>query len=229
VTVRGYLRVSTADQVANGHGLDAQKTAIKAEADRRGWHTVQWYRDGGESGKDLQRPAMQKLLGQLRRGDHLVVARLDRLSRSLSDFAALMEQAQRQKWNLVALDLAIDLSTPQGELIASIMAAMARWERRIIGQRTAEGLAAAKVKGRLPGRRSRLPRAVQDQIVDRRDSLATLQWIADELNVHRVPTASGRYDWTASMVRSAERSARLERAAEWAQRATFLDDGGSAS
>jgi DNA invertase Pin-like site-specific DNA recombinase len=83
VTVRAYIRVSTADQATNGHGLAAQRSAIEAEAERRGWTGLRWYEDGGYSGKDLDRPAMRDLLGSVRRGDTLIVAKLDRLSRSL--------------------------------------------------------------------------------------------------------------------------------------------------
>lgn len=150
MTVRAYIRVSTADQATNGHGPAAQRSAIEAEADRRGWTGLRWYEDGGYSGKDLDRPAMRDLLGSVRQGDTLIVAKLDRLSRSLVDFASLMERAQRERWNVVALDLGVDLSSPHGEFLASVMAAIARWERRVIGQRTAEGMAAAKAKGVLP-------------------------------------------------------------------------------
>gem|GEM_PF-652849 len=211
MVIRAYVRVSTADQAANGHGLDAQRATITSEADRRGWTALHWYSDGGQSGKDMDRPAMQRLLRDVHRGDALVVARLDRLSRSLTDFATLMERAQREHWNVVALDLGIDLSTPNGEFMASVLAAMARWERRIIGQRTREGLAAAKAKGRLPGRRSALPRPVQDHLLTCRADGVSLRDIAAQLTTDQVLTASGRTVWAASTVRSALRSAMLER------------------
>lgn len=213
MVIRAYVRVSTSDQATNGHGLDAQRATIKAEAERRGWTAMHWYEDGGASGKDMDRPAMQRLLSDVHRGDVLVVSRLDRLSRSLSDFAALMERAQRQHWNVVALDLGIDLSTPNGEFMASVLAAMARWERRIIGQRTREGLAAARSKGRLPGRRSALPPEVQDRLIACRDDGMSLRQIAARLTAEQVPTATGRSIWAASTVRSSLRSAMLEREA----------------
>lgn len=212
MTVRAYVRVSTDSQAASGHGLAAQRATISAEADRRGWQDVAWYVDGGYSGKDLDRPAMADLLGEVRRGDVLVIAKLDRLSRSLSDFAALMERAQRQRWNVIALDLGIDLSTPNGEFMASVLAAMARWERRIIGQRTREGMAAARAKGVLPGRRSALPVEVQQRLLDLRAEALTLTVIADRLNADGVPTSTGGR-WTTSAVHSSTRSALLETAA----------------
>ena len=64
----------------------------------------------------------------------MIVATHDRLSRSLIDFEALLEQAGDEGWNPVALDLGVDLSTPSGEFLASVIASAAQWERRIIGQ-----------------------------------------------------------------------------------------------
>jgi DNA invertase Pin-like site-specific DNA recombinase len=216
VVIRAYVRVSTTEQAVNGYGLAAQRTTIASEAEQRGWTAPHWYEDGGASGKDMDRPAMQRLLRDVRRGDVLVVSRLDRLSRSLSDFATLMERAQRQRWNVVALDLGIDLSTPNGEFMASVLAAMARWERRLIGQRTAEGLAAAKAKGRRPGRRSALPRQVQDRLLDLRAEGRSVREIAAVLTADGIRTAGGRAVWGPSTVHSALRSARLERDARCA-------------
>jgi hypothetical protein len=85
---------------------------------------------------------------------------LDRLSRSLVYFAGLMERAQSRKWNLVALDLGVDLSTPAGEFLASVLASAAQGERRIIGQRTKDALAQKKAKGVRLGRRPVLDPAV---------------------------------------------------------------------
>jgi DNA invertase Pin-like site-specific DNA recombinase len=208
-TVRAYLRVSTNDQATNGHGLDAQRARINAESIQRDWPEFCWYVDGGESGKDLDRPEMQRLLADMRRGDVLVVSKLDRLSRSLADFAMLLELAQKRGWTLVALDLGLDLSSPTGRLVAGVMASVAAWEREAIGQRTADGLAAAKVKGKLPGRRSRVPRQVQVRLLELRDSGMMLQEIADTLNAEGHLTVTGQ-PWACGSVHSSHRSARLE-------------------
>jgi len=109
--VVGYLRVSTGAQVA-GHGLDAQRDAIEVEAARRGWD-VTWVQDPGASARSLERPGVQYAPELLRQGqaDALVVSKLDRLSRSLSDFAMVMETMRAQQWKLVALDMNIDMAT----------------------------------------------------------------------------------------------------------------------
>ena len=76
-----------------------------------------------------------------------MVAKLDRLSRSMLDFAALMNAAQKQGWALVALDLGVDTSTPYGEMMANVLATFAQFERRLISQRTKEALAQKRAAG----------------------------------------------------------------------------------
>lgn len=118
--VIGYVRVSTEEQSVDGAGLDAQRTAIVAECERRGWELVELVEDAGYSAKDLRRPGIQRTLARLNAGeaDALLVAKLDRLSRSLIDFAGLMARGQGEGWGLVAMDLGVDTSTPSGELMA---------------------------------------------------------------------------------------------------------------
>jgi DNA invertase Pin-like site-specific DNA recombinase len=115
--VLGYVRVSTEEQADSRAGLEAQRAAILRECRRRGWKLVELVEDAGYSAKDLKRPGIQAALEVLRRGDAraLVVAKLDRLSRSMLDFTAVMAKAQKQGWALVALDCAVDTTTPAGE------------------------------------------------------------------------------------------------------------------
>src|SRR6185437_7338010 len=99
--------------------------------------------------KNLKRPHLQAALAACRAGEAtgLVVAKLDRLSRSLIDFARLLEEAKKHGFNVVALDLGVDLSTPSGEFLANVMASAAQWERRIIGERTKSALAVKRAQG----------------------------------------------------------------------------------
>src|SRR4051812_21796634 len=122
--VVGYLRVSTSEQADSRAGMEAQRVAIVAEAQRRGWEEVRFIEDAGFSGKDTRRPGLRLALEVLQRGEAagLVVAKMDRLSRSLMDFTSIMATAQKQGWALVALDCPVDPSTPTGEAMASIMA-----------------------------------------------------------------------------------------------------------
>jgi DNA invertase Pin-like site-specific DNA recombinase len=201
--VIGYVRVSTDEQGANGAGLEAQRAAIEAECDRRGWQLVRIEKDV-LSGRNLNRPGLQRALDACRTGKvaGVVVAKLDRLSRSLIDFAGLLEQARREGWNLVALDLGVDLSTPSGEFLASVMASAAQWERRIIGQRTKEALAVKKAQGVRLGRPTSIPDELARRIVRMRARGMTLQAICDSLNSERVPTARGGRLWRPTSLRA---------------------------
>jgi DNA invertase Pin-like site-specific DNA recombinase len=99
---------------------------------------------------------LPEVLAALRRGEAhaVVVAKFDRLSRSAVDAGRLLEEARNGGFNIVALDLGLDLSTPTGELVANVLAAVAQWERRMIGQRTSEALRVMMKGGWVCSRRS---------------------------------------------------------------------------
>ena len=203
--VVAYIRVSTEEQADSGLGLEAQRTAIAAECERRGWELGETFEDAGVSGKTLAgRPALERALGAVQSGQAgaLVVAKLDRLSRSLLDFAALMEQARRQGWALVALDLGVDTTTPAGEMMANVMATFAQFERRLIGQRTKDALAVKRGQGVRLGRPRLVEQAVVDRIVGERAGGSSLRAIAEGLNQCGVPTAQGGARWHASTVKA---------------------------
>jgi DNA invertase Pin-like site-specific DNA recombinase len=202
--VLGYIRVSTDEQADSRAGLDAQRAAILAEATRRGWQLVEVIEDAGYSGKSLRRPGIQAALEALRtrRADTLVVAKLDRLSRSLLDFAGLMNQATRERWALVALDLGVDTTSPAGEAMANVLATFAQFERRLIGERTREALMAKKASGVRLGRPAQLPADVARRIRRDRSQGRSLREIAAQLDAEGVPTAQGGRRWYASTVRA---------------------------
>ena len=203
--VIGYVRVSTEEQTNSGAGLAAQRAAVKAECERRGWQLVDVIEDAGYSAKDLKRPGIQIALETLERheANGLVAAKLDRLSRSMLDFTAIMAKASKQGWALVALDCAVDTTTPAGEAMANVLATFAQFERRLIGQRTREALAAKRAAGVRLGRPLSLPVEVRDRIAADRDGGLSLASIADKLNVDGVPTAQGGRQWWPSTVRAA--------------------------
>ena len=160
------MRVSTDEQAISGLGLAAQRAAIEAECARRGWTLVAVHEDPGVSGKSMDRPGLAAALADVEQGRAaaLVVSKVDRLSRSSFDFVGLLEAAQRGRWNLVALDVNVDTTTPQGEMMASVMAIFAQLERRLIGQRTRDALAAKKAQGVRLGRPQLLPAEVVERI-----------------------------------------------------------------
>ena len=201
--VLAYVRVSTSEQASSGAGLEAQRRAIIAECERRGWHLVETVEDAGYSARDLRRPGIQEALRALERGEAsaLVVAKLDRLSRSMLDFSKLMAKATREHCVLVALDVAVDTSTPSGEAMANMLATFSQFERRLISQRTKEALAVKKASGVRLGRPPTLPKAVVRRIQRQRARGDTLRKIADDLNAAGVPTAQGGAQWYAATVR----------------------------
>lgn len=213
-TVIAYARVSTEEQATSGLGLADQRAVIAAEATRRGWTDVAYLSDEGFSAKNLSRPAIAEALELLRTGraSTLVVSKLDRLSRSLLDFANLMQTAKKQGWELVVLDMAVDTTTPSGQLMASVMASFAEYERALIGARTSAALQQLKAQGKRLGRPVSLPPAVRRRIVSERASGKTLAAIATGLTEDGIPTARGGR-WHPSTVAAVLASAALDSAA----------------
>lgn len=193
MTVIGYVRVSTAEQSNSGAGLAAQRAAIAAECDRRGWQIAELIEDAGFSARTLKRPGMERVLTLLHAeaASGLVVAKLDRLSRSMLDFATVMELARQDGWAIVALDCAVDTTTPAGEAMANVMATFAQFERRLIGQRTKEALAVKRAAGVQLGRPAEVPAATADRIVRYRSQGLTIREIAAQLTSEQIPTARG--------------------------------------
>jgi len=203
--VVGYVRVSSTEQADSGLGLEAQRAAIEQECERKGWQLVSVYEDAAASGKALNgRPGLQQALEAVESdaAGGLVVSKLDRLSRSLMDFAGLMERSRKREWHVIALDLQLDTSTPSGEMMASVLAVFAQFERRLIGQRTKDALAVRKAQGVQLGRPRVMAAKTRRRILRERsrgDSFAT---IASGLNDAKVPTAHNGSAWHPSTVRN---------------------------
>ena len=204
IRVLGYVRVSTEEQARSGAGLAAQRAAIRETCASRGYELVEVIEDSGASAKSLERPGIKRALVELDggRADALMVAKLDRLSRSMLDFSGLMERARRRGWAIIALDLGVDTATPAGDMMANVLATFAQFERRMIGQRTKDALAQKKAQGVRIGRPRILPDAVVRRIVSARASGLTLRAIANDLNRDGVPTAHGAATWWANTVRA---------------------------
>lgn len=198
--VIGYVRVSTSKQDI---GPEVQVAALTAEAQRNGW-TLDLRREDAASAKTLRnRPVLAQALADLKAGqaDALAVSKLDRLSRSVADFAGLLETANRQRWALICLDLGIDTSTITGAAMAQVTCTFAEMERKKIAERTRDGMAKIKADtGKHMGRRSVLPAETVTLIEAERAAGLSLAKIAEKLNAEGVPTATGR-TWHASTIR----------------------------
>lgn len=210
-----YTRVSTDEQADSGLGLEAQRVRLQAEMTHRGWSDVEWIEDPGVSAKTLDRPGIRRALELLatNQAGVLAVAKLDRLSRSVIDFAGLMAQAQHQGWALVVLDLGVDMTTATGRMVAGIMAQVAEWEREQIGERTRAALAVKRDQGVRLGRPRTLAPVIVAQIVAERGQGRTLTAIADDLTAAAVPTAHGGAQWYPSTVAAVLRAAQLDQEA----------------
>lgn len=212
--VIGYTRVSTEEQASSGLGLAAQESALRLEAERRGWE-LEIVTDAGISGATIKkRPALCDALARLARGeaDALATPKLDRLSRSVADFAGLVVRAQRERWGLICLDLGVDTSTATGEAMASMVAVFAQMERRLAGERTRGALQAKKSAGARLGRPRLLAVEAVERAVALRASGRTLQATADQLAAEGFTRPKGGM-WTPSAVASALRSHVLDQQA----------------
>ena len=197
----GYARVSTEEQADKRNGLEAQRATIDVEAAHRGWD-VEHFADEAASGKYTNanlREVLQLLAsGQ---GDGLVVAKMDRLARSVGHAVEILEVAQAQGWALVVLDLNLDLTTPAGEAMAHMLATFAQFERRLISQRTKDGLAAKKARGDPIGRpRLAQPGVVRRIVMDRNAGLS-FDRVAKVLEAEGILSPAGRPNWQSSTVR----------------------------
>lgn len=202
--VVGYVRVSTQEQGDSGAGLDAQIDAIQRECAHRKWTLERICQDVASGSSRDKRPALAEAIDIIARGDAdtLMVYKLDRLSRSVPDFGAIIDEARTGGWNLVIIDLGVDLSTPAGEMVANVMAALAQWERRVISQRTRDALASRKRDGMKLGRPVGIDPDTEGMILALSRSGLGLRAIATTLNGHAIPTPQGGTEWRASSIRA---------------------------
>jgi DNA invertase Pin-like site-specific DNA recombinase len=138
--ILGYARVSTDDQ-----DLAGQRQRLESVGAFRIFEDV-------ISGKTFERPGLAELLHYIRPGDTLAVVRLDRLGRSLRELLDVVETLKKQGVALLSLEEKIDTSSAAGELVFHVFGAIAQFERRLIAERTRDGMTAARAKGRKPGR-----------------------------------------------------------------------------
>lgn len=143
----GYARISTSDQ-----NLELQLSALKKVG------CAKLYQDY-LSGAKNNRPGLQLALEVLREGDTLVVWKLDRLGRTVKGLIDLVNQLHQKGIHFTSITDNVDTSTPSGRFFFHIMASLAQMERELIAERTKAGLAAAKAKGRVGGRKRKMTKS----------------------------------------------------------------------
>jgi DNA invertase Pin-like site-specific DNA recombinase len=144
-----YMRVSSGEQ-----NTEAQERALRDYVRRRDWTIHRVYRDQGLSGTNVNRPALNEMLKDCRRGslDVVVVRKFDRFARSLKALISGLELCRSLGIDFVSVTEAVDTSLPAGELVFQMIGAVAQFERTLIGERVKSGLANAKAKGKVLGR-----------------------------------------------------------------------------
>jgi putative DNA-invertase from lambdoid prophage Rac len=180
-----YCRVSTADQ-----NCDRQERDLRDFAERAGYEVVGVFKETA-SGAKTDRVERKRVMGlaQARQLDAILVTELTRWGRSTIDLVHTLQELQAWGVSLIAqTGLQFDLSTPQGKLIASLMAALAEFERDLTRERIRSGMAAAKAKGRVFGRRpgqrpksDKLAPKVMELVAEGR----SYRWIARELGINK--------------------------------------------
>jgi site-specific DNA recombinase len=200
--VLGYVRVSTEKQAEAGLSLEAQTAKIRAMAEVKGVPLTGVLTDAGVSAKSLDRPEMTRLLALVdaRAVATVIIAKLDRLTRSIRDLTDLLDRFERRGVSLVSVAESLDTRSSAGRLVIHIMGSVAQWEREANGERTRDTLQHKRELGErvgtLPfgfqlaaGSRSRLePAPIEQRLIARARELAMLGYparrIADDLNAH---------------------------------------------
>src|SRR5260370_1040607 len=149
----GYVRVSTPTQAERGVSLEAQAEKIRAMSVVHGAELVEIIVDSGESAKSLQRPGIERLLAlvEAKKVDAVIVAKLDRLTRSVRDLCTLLERFERRGVSLISVAESLDTGSAAGRLVLNIMTAVSQWEREAIGERTRDALGHKKRNGERVG------------------------------------------------------------------------------
>lgn len=180
MTAYGYVRVSTVDQ-----NPQLQFDALRAS----GIDDDHMFIDH-ISGSTKTRPALDRLLATITAGDEVVVWKLDRLGRSTQHLIETIETFKSTGVAFRSLTDPVDTTTPAGNLVFQIFAALAEFERALIVERTHAGLAAARANGRRGGRRSNISPEMAEHIRELRDKEWTIRQIAKVTRVS--PSAVGR-------------------------------------
>lgn len=176
----GYARVSTVDQ-----HLDLQRNALLAAGCDR------IFEDLGVSGAQDKRDGLSAMLKALRKGDVLIVWRLDRLGRSIRHLISTIDNLKRRGIAFMSLTECVDTSSAGGKLIFHILAALAEFEKSLIRERTIAGIEAAKARGRYPGRRRALTDEQCEEVRTAIGSGTSIQDVARSYKVHPRTIARG--------------------------------------
>ncbi len=168
--ILGYARVSS-----TGQKLEVQRELLEKESCNSIFEEK-------VSGKNLDRPELTLLLKTIREGDTVVITKLDRLARSMSDFWNIYDQIKEKGASLKILNMGLDTNSSQGRLMMGVLSSVAEFERELIKERQADGIAKAKAAGKHLGR-PRLTDELKAQVMGLLGTGATKQAVSEELNI----------------------------------------------
>ncbi|MCK4443603.1 MAG: recombinase family protein, partial [Thermoplasmata archaeon] len=135
-----YSRVSTEDQAKEGFSLDAQKDRLRAYCQAKGWETAGEYVDDGHSGRDIRRPAYQRMLEEKDNWDTLLVIKMDRIHRNSKNFMEMMDDLKKWGKEFSSMQESLDTSTAMGRFVMDIIQRIAQLESEQIGERVYMGM-----------------------------------------------------------------------------------------
>jgi DNA invertase Pin-like site-specific DNA recombinase len=203
-----YARVSTIDKDQNP---EVQLHILREHSKAHGWDIYKEYVDHA-TGSNCDRPALKEIMEDARRKriDIVLTLRIDRFMRSTLDMLSCMDQLKHYGVAFLCTEQQIDTSSPNGELLFTILSAIAKWEREIIRERVMEGLALAKAEGKRIGRKSLreaglisekvLSEAIAEargrvrathRILRRRKVKVSLGWVSMEIARRKRPVQEG--------------------------------------
>lgn len=217
--VIGYIRVSTDEQASSGQSLDAQRAKVEGYAKLYELELVDVIEDAGQSAKTINRDGLRRALTMLRCGkaEGLVIAKLDRLTRSVADWQQLIDGyfGDKAGKQLFSVADSIDTRTAAGRLVLNVLLSVAQWEREAIGERTRDALQHKISKGERCGKirfgfnladdgkmlvENPEEQAIISIIRELRDAGKSLRDIAAELTARGVFTKERNVEWTHTAV-----------------------------
>ncbi len=221
----GYIRVSTREQADSGLSLEAQKEKVLSLARGRGVELAEVLTDASESAKDLNRPGMRRILelAQSGRLEGILVAKFDRLTRSMRDFVMLVDLFVKKDVSIVSAYEWIDTGTATGRMMLTFFAMISEWERETISERTSAGLQAKLRRGEPAGNvrygwryvgknepvvEDEREQIILDAIIAMRKDGVSLREIAAKLNESGHLTRSGKpwqFQYVANVLRMVEK------------------------
>jgi DNA invertase Pin-like site-specific DNA recombinase len=208
----GVIRCSTKMQADSGLGLEAQRRKIVAYCEANDLDLVAIREDVAKSGARTwkARPGIAQAVKDAAKGGTIVAASVSRLGRNTADVLDLVETAHKAGASVVAVDSPLDLSTPTGMLMLSMMASVAQFERAELRSRTIAANAVKRSRGeRTTGPKSNIAPEARELMHRRRAEGASLRAIADELNAAGYVTGRGLSKWSHGGVQMALKAYRV--------------------